>query len=108
MLTEPLHDVRGHRQQDVRIGDEELRLVVVADQGQATLQGGSSLRVEQLRPEVVALDAVGVVQVVERVVDGQAKASAPRDEPLVDLAWQAHLAGLVEDPAIDGEQADQR
>jgi hypothetical protein len=56
--------------------------------------------------EVVALDAVGVVEEVEGVVDGQAEAGAPCHEPLVDLGRDAHLGHLVEDLRGDGQQAD--
>ena len=108
MLAEPLENIRGHGEQDVGIGDEELGLVVVADQGQATLERGSPLGMEQLRAEVMALDSVRVVQVVEGVVDREAKSRPPRDEPLVDLGRQPHLAGLIEDLAVDGEETDQR
>ena len=61
-----------------------------------------------LRREVVALDAVGVVEEVQGVVDGQAEARAPGDEPLVDLGRDAHLGDLVEDFGRDGQEADQR
>ena len=58
--------------------------------------------------EVVALDAVGVVEEVQGVVDGQAEAGPPRDEALVDLGGDPDLGDLVEDLRRDGQQADQR
>ena len=90
------------------VGHEELRLVVVADQRQAALQHAPLLDVGDLRREVVALDAVGVVQEVQRVVDRQAEAGAPRDEPLVDLGRDADLGDLVEDLRRHRQQPDQR
>ncbi len=61
-----------------------------------------------LRREVVALDAVRVVEEVERVVDRQPEPGAPRDEALVDLGRDAHLGDLVEHLGRDGQQPDQR
>ena len=90
------------------VGHEELRLVVVADERQAALQDAALLDVGDLGREVVALDAVGVVEEVEGVVDGQAEARPPGDEPLVDLGRDADLGDLVEDLGRDGEQADER
>ena len=81
----------------LRVGQEELRLVVVADERQAALEDAAVVHVGDLRGEVVALDAVGVVEEVERVVDGQAEARPPGDEPLVHLGRDAHLGDLVED-----------
>ena len=95
-------------EEDARVGHEELRLVVVADQRQPTLQDAPFLDVGDLGREVVALDAVRVVQEVEGVVDGQAEAGPPRDEPLVDLGRDADLGDLVEDLRRDGQQPDQR
>ena len=95
-------------EEDARVGHEELRLVVVADEGQPALQDASLLDVGDLRPEVVALDAVRVVEEVERVVDGQAEAGPPRDESLVDLGRDAHLGDLVEDLRRHRQQPDQR
>ncbi|MBW3612698.1 MAG: GTPase Era, partial [Chloroflexi bacterium] len=92
----------------VGIGDEELRLVVVAHQRQATLQREARLGVRQLRAEVVALDAIGVVQEVQRVVDDQPEARPPADETLLDVRRQADLAQLLEHPAVDGEKPHQR
>ena len=95
-------------EEDRRVGDEELGLVVVADERQPALEDAALLDVGDLGREVVALDAVWVVQEVQGVVDRQAEAGAPRDEPLVHLRRDAHLGDLVEDLRRDGEQADQR
>ncbi len=108
MLAQALHDVCGHAQQHVGVGDEELRLVVVADQGQPSLQGQPALGVRQLRPEVVPLDAIRVVQEVQGVVDGQPESRAPADQALMHIRRQADLAHLVEDLARDGQQPHQR
>ena len=105
---EALHDVGDEAEEDARVGHEELRLVVVADERQAALQDAPLLDVGDLGREVVALDAVRVVEEVERVVDGQAEARPPRDEPLVDLGRDADLGDLVEDLRRDGQQADER
>ena len=48
-------------------------------------QDATLFDMRDLRGEVVALDPVGVVQEVERVVDGQAEPCPPGDESLVDL-----------------------
>jgi hypothetical protein len=64
--------------------------------------------VRDLGREVVALDAVGVVEEVERVVDREPESGAPGDEPLVELGRDADLGDLVEDLRGDGEQADER
>src|SRR6187551_820086 len=45
MLAEPLEHVRRDGEQDVRVGDEELWLVVVADEREATLERQSRLGV---------------------------------------------------------------
>ena len=95
--AEPLHDVGDEAKEDARVGDEELRLVVVADERQPALEDAPLVDVGDLRREVVALDAVGVVQEVERVVDGEAEPRPPRDEALVDLGRDADLGDLVED-----------
>ena len=108
VLAEPLEHVGRDAEQHVRIGDEELRLVVVAHQRQAALERQPGLGVRDLGAEVVALDAVGVVQEVQRVVDDEPEARAPADEPLLDLGRQPDLAELLEDPSVDGEEADQR
>ena len=105
---EALHDVGHEAQEDARVGHEELRLVVVADEGQAALQDAALLDVRDLRREVVALDAVGVVEEVQRVVDGEAEPRPPGDEPLVDLGRDADLGDLVEHLRRDGQQPDQR
>ena len=105
---EPLHDVGHEAQEDAGVGDEELRLVVVADERQAALQDAPVLDMGDLRREVVALDAVGVVEEVERVVDGQPEPRPPGDQSLVDLGRDAHLGDLVEDLRRDGQQPDQR
>src|SRR5436189_3482425 len=55
---EALHDVGHQAQEDARIGDEELRLVVVANEREPALQDPPILDVSDLRREVVALDAV--------------------------------------------------
>ena len=95
-------------EEHARVGHEELRLVVVADEGQAALEDAPLLDVGDLRREVVALDAVGVVQEVQGVVDGQAEPRPPGDEALVDLGRDADLGDLVEDLGRDGQQADER
>ena len=91
-----------------RVGHEELRLVVVADQRQAALQHAPVVDMRNLRREVVALDAVGVVQEVERVVDRQSESGAPGDQALVDLGLDVDLGDLVEHLGRDGQQAHQR
>ena len=95
-------------EEDRRVGDEELRLVVVADERQSALEDAALLDVGDLGREVVALDAVGVVQEVEGVVDREAEAGAPSDQPLVDLRRDAHLGDLVEHLGRDGQQPDER
>ena len=55
--------------------------------------------------EVVALDAVGVVEEVEGVVDRQAEPRPPGHEALVDLGRDAHLGDLVEDVGGDRQEA---
>ena len=90
------------------VGQEELRLVVVADERQPALQDPALVDVGDLGREVVALDAVGVVEVVEGVVDGQAEARPPGDQPLLDLGRDADLGHLVEDFRRDRQQPDQR
>src|SRR6185369_12746987 len=87
---EPIHDVRHQAEEDGGVGDEELRLVVVADQGQAALQDAPLLDMRDLGREVVALDPVRVVEEVERVVDRQPEAGAPGHEALVHLRRDAH------------------
>ena len=76
---------------------EELRLVVVADERQPALEDAPLLDVGDLGREVVALDAVRVVQEVQGVVDRQAEPGPPRDEPLVDLGRDPDLGDLLED-----------
>ena len=105
---EPVEDVRDEAVEHARVGDEELRLVVVAHERQPALEDAAVLDVGDLGREVVALDAVGVVQEVERVVDGQPEPCAPGDQPLVDLGRDADLGDLVEDLGRDRQQADQR
>ncbi len=105
--AETLEDVGDQPEEDARVGHEELRLVVVADQCQSTLQYAPFLDVGDLRREVVALDPVGVVQEVQGVVDGQAEAGPPRHQPFVDLGRDADLRDLVEDFRRHGEQPDQ-
>ena len=92
----------------MRVGEEELRLVVVAHERQAALKDAPLVDVGDLRGEVVTLDAVGVVEEVQRVVDGQAEARPPGAQPLERLGRDAHLGDLVEDLRRDGEQADER
>ena len=105
---EPLEDVGHETEEDARVGHEELRLVVVADQRQAALEHPALLDVGDLGREVVALDPVGVVEEVEGVVDREAEARPPGDKPLVDLGRDAHLGDLVEDLGRDRQQPDQR
>ena len=105
---EALHDVHDEAQEHARVGHEELRLVVVADERQPALQDAPVVDVRDLRREVVALDAVRVVEEVQRVVDGQAEPGAPGDEALVDLGRDADLGDLVEDLGGHGEQPDER
>ena len=85
-----------------------MRLVVVAHERQPTLEHAPVIDMGDLGGEVVALDAVRVVEEVEGIVDGQAEAGAPGDQPLVDLARDTHLGDLVEDLRRDRQQADQR
>ena len=106
--AEALHDVRHEAQEDARVGHEELRLVVVADERQAALQDAALLDVGDLGREVVALDAVRVVEEVQGVVDGQPEPRPPGDEALVDLGRDAHLGDLVEHLRRHGQQPDQR
>ena len=102
-----LHDVGDEPEEDARVGHEELRLVVVANQRQPALEDAAILDVGDLGREVVALDAVRVVEEVQRVVDGQAEPGPPGDEPLVDLRRDVDLGDLVEDLGSDGQQPDQ-
>ena len=95
-------------EEDARVGHEELRLVVVADERQAALEDAALLDVGDLGREVVALDAVGVVEEVQGVVDGEPEAGAPGHEALVDLGRDADLGDLVEHLGRDGQQPDQR
>ena len=95
-------------QEHARVGHEELRLVVVADEREPALEDAPVLDVRDLRREVVALDAVRVVEEVQGVVDGQAEPGAPGDQALVDLGRDADLGDLVEDLGGDGQQPDQR
>ena len=104
---EPIHDVRDEAEEDRGVGDEELWLVVVADERQAALEDAALLDVRDLGREVVALDAVGVVEEVQGVVDREAEAGAPRDEAFVDLRRDPDLGDLVEDLGRDRQQADQ-
>ena len=106
--AEALHDVGDEPEEDARVGHEELRLVVVADERQAALEDAPLLDVGDLGREVVALDAVRVVEEVQGVVDGQAEAGPPGDQALVDLGRDAHLGDLVEDLGRHGQQPDQR
>src|SRR4051794_7042626 len=103
-----VENVRDEAVEHRCVGNEELRLVVVAHERQSTLQHAPIVNMGNLRREVVALDAVGVIQEVERVVDRQAEPRAPCHEPLVDLGGDANLGDLVEDVGRDGEQADER
>ena len=86
---------------------EELRLVVVADERQPALEDAPLLDVGDLGREVVALDAVGVVQEVQGVVDRQPEPGPPGDEALVDLGRDADLGDLLEDLRRDGQQPDE-
>jgi hypothetical protein len=56
----------------------------------------------------VALDAVGVVEEVQGVVDREPEARTPRDQPLVDLRRDPDLGDLVEDLRRDGQEPDER
>ena len=94
-------------EEDARVGHEELRLVVVADERQPALEDAPLLDVGDLGREVVALDAVGVVEEVQGVVDRETEPGAPRDEALVDLGGDPDLGDLVEDLRRDGQQPDQ-
>ena len=105
---EPFHHIRHEAEEDRGIGLEELRLVVVANEGQPALQHAPLFDMGDLRREVVALDSVGVVEEVEGVVDRQAEPCAPGDEPLVDLRRDPDLGDLLEDLGSDGQQPDQR
>ena len=96
------------RPRNTRVGDEELRLVVVADKRQAALEHAPLLDMGNLRREVVALDAVGVVQEVQGVIDGEPEPGPPRDEALMGLGRDADFRDLVEDLGCDGEQPDER
>jgi len=88
-------EVDDEPEEDVRIGKEELRLVVVADQRQSTLQYPPLIDVGDLGREVMALDAVRVVEEVEGVIDGEAKAGASCHQPLMHFGRDAHLGDLV-------------
>ena len=52
-----------------------------------------------LRGEVVALDAVRVVEEIQRVVDCEPEAGAPRDKALVNLGRDADFGDFVENVA---------
>ena len=105
---EPLHDVGDEPEEDRRVGLEELRLVVVADERQAALEDAPLLDMGDLGREVVALDPVGVVQEVQGVVDRQPEPRPPGDEPLVDLGRDPDLGDLLEDLGRDRQQPDER
>jgi len=105
---EAVEHVRDQAIENRRIGDEELRLVVVAHEGQSALKHAAVVDMRDLGREVVALNTVGVVQEVERVIDRQAEARAPRDEALVNLGRDPDLRDLIEDIGSDGQQADER
>src|SRR5690349_24397348 len=68
---EALQDVGDQPEEDARVGLEELRLVVVANERQSTLEDAPLLDMGDLRREVVTLDPVRVVQEVQGVVDRQ-------------------------------------
>src|SRR5664280_2773722 len=106
--AEPLQHVADEAQEDAGVRHEELRLVVVANQRQATLEDAAVLDVGDLGGERVALDSVRVVQEVEGVVDRQAEARPPGDEPFVHLGRDPDLGHLVEHLGRHGEQADER
>src|SRR5450759_2008815 len=106
--AQPLQHIAYEAQEDARIRDEELRLVVVANQRQAALEDTPVLDVRDLRGERVALDPIRVVEVVEGVVDREAEAGPPRHEPLVHLRGDPDLGDFVEDLRRHGQQADQR
>ena len=57
--------------------------------------------------EVVALDAVGVVQEVQGVVDGQPEARPPGNEPLMNLGCDTNLGDLVEHLRSHRQKPDQ-
>src|SRR5688572_15163575 len=63
--AEPLEDVGDEPEEHARVGLEELRLVVVTNERQSTLEDAPLLDVGDLRREVVALDPVGVIEEVE-------------------------------------------
>src|SRR5215217_2989123 len=100
---EPIHDVGHEPQEHRRVRDEELRLVVVANERQPALEDAALLDMGDLGREVVALDAVRVVEEVQGVVDREAEASAPRDEAFVHLRRDPDLGNLVEDLGRDGQ-----
>src|SRR3954453_19000245 len=86
---------------------QALRLLVVPNQRQSSLQNRPIVYVSDLGREVVALDSVGVVQVVQRVVDGEAEARAPGNEALMNVGRNADFRDLLEDVGADREKADQ-
>src|SRR5881409_367664 len=59
--AQSIHDVGDEAQEHSGVGHEKLRLVVVADEREPALEDAALLDVRDLRGEVVALDAVGVV-----------------------------------------------
>ncbi len=61
-----------------------------------------------LRGEVVALDAIGVVQVVEGVIDRQPEPSPPGDQALLNFRRNSNLGDLVEYFGRDRHEPDQR
>ncbi len=105
---EALEDVADEAQEDARVGDEELRLVVVAHERQSTLQDAPVVHVRDLGGEAVPLDPVRVVEEVEGVVDRQAEAGPPGRQALVHLGCDAHLADLVEHLGRHRQQPHQR
>ena len=64
--------------------------------------------VRHLGREVVALDAIWVVQEVQGVINRQSESGAPGHESLVDLRLDVDLGHLVEHLGRDCQQSDQR
>jgi len=87
--AELVEQVGRNLKEDARVGDKELRLVAVAHKGESPLQRSAIVGVCDLRGEVVPLNAVGVREEAERVINGEAESSAPPSEAINHLGRQS-------------------
>src|ERR1035437_2927354 len=103
----PLQNVNHDPEENTYIREKELRLVVVANKRETALENLALVGVGDLGREVVALDSVGVVQIVQSVVERQAEAGPPGDHPFLDLGRDPNLSRLLEDLRRNSQQADE-